>query len=95
VFAIMAGKHSVESRSGVALFGSIWSVWCSASDGASLDQAKKRVADYLMSKYAAKLDPWFPHNVGSNVIKALSGDRSRSLMRGAIPAQATTAKLLR
>jgi cyclase len=39
-------------------------------DGATLDQAKKRVSDYLVSKYAAKFDPKFPQSVGSNVIKA-------------------------
>jgi cyclase len=38
--------------------------------GATLDQAKKRVSDYLASKYAAKFDPKFPQSVGSNVIKA-------------------------
>jgi len=42
-------------------------VWLSA---VTLDQAKKRVSDYLMSKYAAKFDPRFPQNVGSNVVKA-------------------------
>ena len=45
----------------------IWMVWLSA---VTLDQAKKRVPAYLMSKYAAKFDPRFPQNVGSNVIKA-------------------------
>jgi len=45
----------------------IWMVWLSA---VTLDQAKKRVSDYLMSKYAAKFDPRFPQNVGSNVVKA-------------------------
>ncbi len=33
-------------------------IWASSSqigDGATLDQAKKRVSDYLMSKYAASL----------------------------------------
>ena len=45
----------------------IWMVWLSA---VTLDQAKKRVSDYLVSKYAAKFDPRFPQNVGSNVIKA-------------------------
>jgi glyoxylase-like metal-dependent hydrolase (beta-lactamase superfamily II) len=40
------------------------------ADGATLDQAKKRVSDYLISKYAAKFDPKFPQSVGSNVIKA-------------------------
>ena len=39
-------------------------------DGATLDQAKTRVSDYLVSKYAAKFDPKFPQSVGSNVIKA-------------------------
>jgi cyclase len=40
------------------------------SDGATLDQAKTRVSDYLISKYAAKFDPKFPQSVGSDVIKA-------------------------
>jgi cyclase len=40
------------------------------ADGATLDQAKKRVSDYLISKYVAKFDPKFPQSVGSNVIKA-------------------------
>jgi cyclase len=40
------------------------------ADGATLDQAKKRVSDYLISKYAAKFDPKFPQSVGSNVVKA-------------------------
>jgi hypothetical protein len=38
--------------------------------GATLEQAKKRVSDYLISKYATKFDPKFPQSVGSNVIKA-------------------------
>jgi len=48
-------------------------IWTSSSqigDGATLDQAKKRVSDYLVSKYAVQFDPRFPQNVGSNVIKA-------------------------
>ena len=48
-------------------------IWTSSSqidDGATLDQAKKRVSDYLMSKYAAQFDPRFPQNVGSNEINA-------------------------
>jgi len=48
-------------------------IWTSSSqigDGTTLDLAKKRVPDYLMSKYAAKFDPRFQQNVGSNVIKA-------------------------
>jgi cyclase len=40
------------------------------ADGATLEQAKKRVSDYLIAKYAAKFDPRFPQSVGSNVIKA-------------------------
>ena len=40
------------------------------ADGATLDQAKKRVSDFLIAKYAAKFDPKFPHSVGSNVTKA-------------------------
>jgi hypothetical protein len=34
-----------------------------------MDQAKKRMSEYLMSKYAAKSDLRFPQNMGSNVIK--------------------------
>ena len=40
------------------------------ADGATLDQAKKRVSDSLISKYAAKFDPKFPQSVGSNITKA-------------------------
>ncbi len=40
------------------------------ADGATLDEAKKRVSEYLISKYAAKFDPKFRQSVGSNVIKA-------------------------
>jgi cyclase len=40
------------------------------TNGATLDQAKKQVSDYLVSKYAANFDPKFPQSVGSNVIKA-------------------------
>ncbi len=40
------------------------------ADGATLDQAKKRVSDYLISKYADRFDPNFPKSVGSNVVKA-------------------------
>ena len=40
------------------------------ADGATLDQAKNRVSDYLISKYATKFDPKFSQSVGSNVIKA-------------------------
>lgn len=40
------------------------------ADGATIDQAKKRVSDYLISKYAARFDSKFPQSVGSNVIKA-------------------------
>ena len=60
------------------------------ADGATLDLAKKRVSDYLISKYAAKFDPKFPQSVGFQRNQGLPGHRFRSLMRGAIPAQATT-----
>jgi glyoxylase-like metal-dependent hydrolase (beta-lactamase superfamily II) len=40
------------------------------AEGATLDQAKKRVSDYLISKYATKFDPKFPQSVDSNVNKA-------------------------
>ncbi len=39
-------------------------------DGTSLEEAKKRVSELLISKYADKFDPNFPRSVGSNVAKA-------------------------
>jgi glyoxylase-like metal-dependent hydrolase (beta-lactamase superfamily II) len=40
------------------------------AEGSTLDQAKKRVSDSLIAKYAAKFDPKFTLSVGSNVTKA-------------------------
>ena len=40
------------------------------SEGASLDQAKKTVTEFLVKKYADKFDPGFPQNVIANVAKA-------------------------
>ena len=40
------------------------------SDGASLEEVKKRVSEFLISKYADKFDPNFARSVGSNVAKA-------------------------
>ncbi len=40
------------------------------ADGENLEQAKKRVSEYLTAKYAAKFDPKFPQSVGPNVVKA-------------------------
>ena len=38
--------------------------WCNSG------RTKKRVSDYLISKYASKFDPKFPQSMGTNVIKA-------------------------
>ena len=40
------------------------------ADGASLEETKKRVSEFLISKYADRFDPNFPRSVGSNVAKA-------------------------
>ena len=39
-------------------------------DGASLEEVKKRVSEFLILKYADRIDPNFPRSVGSNVAKA-------------------------
>jgi glyoxylase-like metal-dependent hydrolase (beta-lactamase superfamily II) len=40
------------------------------AEGATLDQAKQRVSDVLVKKYADKFDPGFPKSVVPNVTKA-------------------------
>src|SRR6266478_4392592 len=40
------------------------------AEGASLEEAKKSVSDFLVKKYADKFDPNFPKSVTANVIKA-------------------------
>src|SRR5215471_3190876 len=40
------------------------------AEGASLDQTKKTVSEFLVKKYADKFDPGFPHSVSANVTKA-------------------------
>jgi cyclase len=40
------------------------------SEGASLDQAQKSVAEFLVKKYADRFDPNFPKSVTANVTKA-------------------------
>jgi cyclase len=40
------------------------------AEGATLDEAKKSVADFLTKKYADKFDPNFPQSVTANVTKA-------------------------
>jgi len=40
------------------------------SQGASLEEAKKSVSDFLVKKYADKFDPGFPQSVVGNVTKA-------------------------
>src|SRR6267143_1251473 len=40
------------------------------AEGASLEEAKKSVSDFLMKKYADKFDPNFPKSVAANVTKA-------------------------
>src|SRR4249920_502994 len=65
---VMRGKQTFELWK--QYFGDLLDQTAAAyADGATLDQAKKRVSDCLVSKYAAKFDPKFPQSVGSNVIK--------------------------
>ena len=40
------------------------------AEGASLEEAKKSVADFLTKKYAAQFDPNFPKSVTANITKA-------------------------
>jgi hypothetical protein len=40
------------------------------AEGATLDEAKKSVSDFLIKKYADKFDPNFPKSVTANVTKA-------------------------
>jgi cyclase len=40
------------------------------SEGATLEEAKKSVSDFLIKKYAPQFDPKFPHDVAANVTKA-------------------------
>ncbi len=40
------------------------------AEGASLEDAKKSVSDFLVKKYADKFDPNFPKSVTANVTKA-------------------------
>src|ERR1700730_7061009 len=40
------------------------------AEGATLDEAKKSVSDFLTKKYADKFDPKFPQSVTANVTKA-------------------------
>ena len=40
------------------------------AEGASLDEAKQRVSEFLVKTYAAKFDPNFSKSVGANVTKA-------------------------
>jgi glyoxylase-like metal-dependent hydrolase (beta-lactamase superfamily II) len=40
------------------------------ADGASLEEAKQTVSEFLIKKYAEKFDPGFPQSVGANITKA-------------------------
>jgi len=40
------------------------------AEGATLDEARKTVSDFLTKKYADKFDPNFPKSVTANVTKA-------------------------
>jgi hypothetical protein len=42
------------------------------ADGASSDEAQKKVSAWLVAKYGDKFDPAFPKSVGANVAKAYS-----------------------
>jgi hypothetical protein len=40
------------------------------AQGATLDDAQKKVSQWLVAKYADKFDPGFSHDVGGNIAKA-------------------------
>jgi len=66
---IMHGKEKFELWK--AYFGDLMEQTAQVySDGAMLEEAQKKVSDWLIAKYADKFDPDFPKGVGANVVKA-------------------------
>ena len=66
---VMKGKQKFELWK--QYFGELLSQTAQAyAEGATEEQAEKRVSQVLIARYADKFDPDFPHSVGSNVAKA-------------------------
>jgi glyoxylase-like metal-dependent hydrolase (beta-lactamase superfamily II) len=66
---VMKGKQKFELWK--QYFGELLSQTAQAyAEGATEEQAEKRVSQLLIARYADKFDPDFPHSVGSNVAKA-------------------------
>ena len=66
---VMQGKQKFEL--GKQYFRDLMEHTAAAyGDGASLEEMKKRVSEFLISKYADKFDPNFARSIGSNVAKA-------------------------
>jgi len=66
---IMHGKEKFELWK--AYFGDLMEQTAQVyADGATLEEAQKKVSAWLVAKYADKFDPAFPRSVGANVAKA-------------------------
>jgi cyclase len=66
---VIKGKQKFELWK--QYFGELLSQTAQAyAEGATEDQAEKRVSQVLIARYADKFDPDFPQSVGSNVAKA-------------------------
>ena len=66
---VMKGKQKFELWK--QYFGELLSQTAQAyAEGATEEQAQKRVSQVLIARYADKFDPDFPQSVGSNVAKA-------------------------
>jgi glyoxylase-like metal-dependent hydrolase (beta-lactamase superfamily II) len=66
---VMKGKQKFELWK--QYFGELLSQTAQAyAEGATEEQAEKRVSQLLITRYANKFDPDFPQSVGSNVAKA-------------------------
>ena len=68
---VMKGKNKFELWK--AYFGDLMEQTAQAyADGATSDEAQKKVSQWLVAKYADKFDPAFPQSVGANIAKAYS-----------------------
>ncbi len=66
---VMRGKEKFELWK--AYFGDLMEETAQVyADGATLEEAQKKVSAWLVAKYAGKFDPAFPQSVGANVVKA-------------------------
>ena len=69
--AAMKGKEKFELWK--AYFGDLMEQTAQVyADGATADEAQKKVSAWLVAKYGDKFDPAFPKSVGANVAKAYS-----------------------